>query len=191
MAFDERNRLFVDVVGSVDRKYRSSLDENISVKPIQAFGERNSAPKYLQERIASTVNCKALQGTTWCMVVDLLCTKIYVLENRHWDTRSSLKADRPRFLHLNWQRRIGELSFSHRGVSFVKWRLKFVYFRASFWMAFSLCKPCRWRSKINFYTHRAGVKCGCSAVANGETPNSRNTVSVDEVKYNVNGCFIS
>ena len=47
MAFDERNRLFVDVVVSVDREYRSSFEENISVKPIQALGERNSAPKYL------------------------------------------------------------------------------------------------------------------------------------------------
>ena len=44
MAFDERNRVFVDAVESVYREYRSSLDENISVKPIQAFGERNSAP---------------------------------------------------------------------------------------------------------------------------------------------------
>ena len=41
MAFDERNRLFVDFVESVDREYRSSLDENISVKPMQALGERN------------------------------------------------------------------------------------------------------------------------------------------------------
>ena len=87
MAFDERNQLFVDVVESVDWECRRSIDENISVKPIQAFGERNSVLKYLQEQIVPTVNRKALQATTWCMVLDLLCTKIYILENRHWDTR--------------------------------------------------------------------------------------------------------
>ena len=40
MAFDERNRSFVDVVESVDREYRSSFEENMSVKPIQAFSTK-------------------------------------------------------------------------------------------------------------------------------------------------------
>ena len=85
---------WISLSGISEQPWRKYICEANSSLWREKFGA-----KLLRERVASIVNCKALQGTTWCMVLDLLCTKIYVLENRHWDTRwSSLKADQPRFL---------------------------------------------------------------------------------------------
>ena len=65
------------------RKYICEADSSLWRKKFSA--------KLLQEQIASTVNCKALQGTTWCMALDLLCTKIYVwVEDPHLVTTGRL-----------------------------------------------------------------------------------------------------
>ena len=82
MAFHERNRLFMDVE-SVDREYQKNFNENyICQAKSSLWREKLSAKQPRQERIARTANCKALIAKQDVMILDLVYTKIYILENR-------------------------------------------------------------------------------------------------------------